>query len=116
MEKIFQKLAQNNYFRPGSTEIFSIEALEVDEVKKIEVSVISCHRNNKIKGQDLLRWEYLSKSRSGTSSDQLLKMTVNKCPVCRRDDVKETEMNLRNSTNDKGQGQFRKKGNIKDRF
>ena len=39
--KLFLELAQNNFFRPGSTEIFSIEAVEVDEVKKIEVILIN---------------------------------------------------------------------------
>ena len=38
--RLFLELAQNNYFKPGSTEIFSIEAVEVDEVKKIEVSLV----------------------------------------------------------------------------
>ena len=36
--RLFLELAQNSSFKPGSTEIFSIEAVEVDEVKKIEVS------------------------------------------------------------------------------
>lgn len=35
--RLFLELAQKNYFAPGSTEIFSIEAVDVDEVKKIEV-------------------------------------------------------------------------------
>ena len=43
--RLFLELAQNNYFRPGSTEIFSLEAVDVDEVKKLEVSVVCCHGN-----------------------------------------------------------------------
>lgn len=36
--RLFLELAQKNNFAPGSTEIFSIEAVDVDEVKKIEVT------------------------------------------------------------------------------
>ena len=35
--QLFLELAQKNRFAPGSTEIFSIEAVDVEEVKKVEV-------------------------------------------------------------------------------
>ncbi|KAL4225451.1 Lipoxygenase y domain-containing protein 1 [Mactra antiquata] len=35
--RLFLELAQKNKFSPGTTEIFSIEAVDVDEVKRIEV-------------------------------------------------------------------------------
>lgn len=35
--KLFLELAQKNHFVPGTTEIFSLEAVDVNEVKKIEV-------------------------------------------------------------------------------
>ena len=37
--RLFLELAQKNKFNPGSTEIFSIEAVDVEEVKKIEVKL-----------------------------------------------------------------------------
>jgi hypothetical protein len=36
--KLFLQLAQSDYFAPGSVEIFSLEAAEMGEIKKIEVS------------------------------------------------------------------------------
>lgn len=35
--QLFLELAQKDHFAPGSTEIFSIEAVDVGEVKKLEV-------------------------------------------------------------------------------
>ena len=38
--RLFLELAQKDQFAPGSVEIFSLEAAELDEIKKIEVGVL----------------------------------------------------------------------------
>jgi len=37
--KLFLELVQKTSFAPGSTEIFSLEAVDVNEVRKIEVRI-----------------------------------------------------------------------------
>lgn len=39
--RLFLELAQKDRFEPGSTEIFSLEALDVGEIKKVEVIKLS---------------------------------------------------------------------------
>lgn len=50
--QLYLELVQKNSFAPGSTEIFSLEAVDVKEVKRIEVgcrflecSLLGCSRN-----------------------------------------------------------------------